>query len=160
MAPDLRPFTPAHAALVARWPRSLDEVVKWCGEREFPLPVERVVEWQQDADVQAYLLITDDDLPIGYGELWLDAEEGEVELARIIIAPAARGRGIGRMLVQGLLAEAAKTGWSEVFMRVHPNNEAALRCYRGAGFAPVAAELAEEWNIPQPFDYVWLRHQG
>jgi len=154
---DLVPFAPTQAGLVASWPRSAEEVVMWCGKQEFPLPVETVDAWQHSEEVRAYLLIADD-VPIGYGELWLDAQEDEVELARIILAPAARGRGVGRALVLSLLSEAVKIGWSDIFMRVHPDNTVALRCYRGAGFVPVEAELAAQWNVPQPVEYVWLRH--
>ena len=154
---ELLAFTPAHAALVAGWATSATEAVQWCGETVFPMPAQRVADWQQDSDVQGYLLIVDG-VPTGYGELWLDAEENEVELARIIIAPPARGQGLGRTLVRRLLDEAAQTGWSDVFVRVHPDNRAALRCYQGAGFVPVEAALAEEWNRPQPVDYAWLRH--
>jgi ribosomal protein S18 acetylase RimI-like enzyme len=155
--PILLPCSPAHAATVANWPSSADEATKWCGEGDFPVSAQRVADWQLDDDVRAYLLVVDD-VPCGYGELWLDAEEDEVELARIIVAPAARGRGLGRTLVLRLLAEAAKDGWSDVFMRVHPDNHRALRCYQGIGFRPVDAALAEEWNEDQPFDYVWLQH--
>lgn len=153
----LQDYTGAHANLVASWPRSAGEVVMWCGRREFPLPGEMIDAWQQDPDVRSRLLAADE-VPIGYGELWLDAEENEVELARIILAPAARGRGLGRTLVLALLAEAETTGYADIVMRVHPDNRAALRCYRGAGFEPVDAELAAEWNVPQPVNYVWLRH--
>ncbi|MGC5009621.1 GNAT family N-acetyltransferase [Streptosporangium sp. DT93] len=98
--------------------------------------------------------------PIGYGELWLDIEENEVELARIIVAPGARGRGVGRELVRALTRQAGETGLADVFMRVHPDNDRALRCYRGAGFLPVDPALAATWNLPQPIDYVWLRYAG
>ncbi|MFF7209210.1 hypothetical protein ACFZAU_01575 [Streptomyces sp. NPDC008238] len=50
------------------------------------------------------------------------------------------------------------TGLAEVFLRVHPDDAAALRCHLGAGFAPVTPELAAEWNVPQPVAYVRLRH--
>ncbi|MET8275214.1 GNAT family N-acetyltransferase [Streptomyces sp. NPDC005134] len=83
---------------------------------------------------------------VGYGELWFDAEEDEVELARIIVAPEARGKGLGRVLVCGLLAQAHESGCADVFMRVHPDNEKALKCYPEAGFVPVAPGLAENWN--------------
>jgi ribosomal protein S18 acetylase RimI-like enzyme len=152
----LRPSDRAHAAVVAGWARSADEVVMWCGRPEFPLPAEMVQAWPEDPEVRAHLLVADD-VPIGYGELWLDAEENEVELARIILAPAARGRGLGQALVLALLRRAVATGYGDIFMRVHPDNKAALRCYRHAGFVPVAPELAAEWNVPQPLDYVWLQ---
>jgi hypothetical protein len=43
-----------------------------------------------------------------------------------------------------------------VFLRVHPGNTAALRCYAAAGFDPVGPDQAAAWNTGQPFDYVWL----
>ncbi|MGW7070518.1 GNAT family N-acetyltransferase [Streptomyces sp. NPDC054855] len=75
-------------------------------------------------------------------------------------APGARGRGLGRRLVRGLAEQALRAGYTEIFMRVHPANTTALRCYRGAGFLPVDPALAAQWNIPQPVGYVWLRHAG
>lgn len=152
----LHPFTMTHAATVASWPRSAEEAAMWCGTGEFPVSVERVAGWQQEDDVQAYLLIMDDIL-VGYGELWLDAEENEVELARIIIAPAERGEGLGRLLVHELLSEAEKASYPEIFMRVHPDNSVALRCYQRVGFVQVEAALAKEWNAVQPVEYRWLR---
>ena len=90
---------------------------------------------------------------IGYGELWVDHDGGEVELARLIIDPRRRGRGAGRDLVAELVARAE---YPEVFLRVHPDNPVALRCYTGAGFVRVDAVLEAEWNAPQPVAYVWL----
>ncbi|WP_030772391.1 MULTISPECIES: GNAT family N-acetyltransferase [unclassified Streptomyces] len=153
---DLLPFADAHAAAVAGWPTSAQEVLMWCGRQEFPVPPRTIDDWQQDDDVQAHVLVQDEKV-VGYGELWFDAEEDEVELARIIVAPHARGQGLGRALVRGLLAQAVGAGHHDVFMRVHPDNGRALRCYLGAGFVPVAADLAESWNRAQPVDYIWLR---
>ncbi|MGA6224269.1 GNAT family N-acetyltransferase [Streptomyces umbrinus] len=155
---DLLPFSTAHATTVATWPLSATEVAMWCGRGDFPVAAETVAAWQQDTDVSARLLV-EDERPVAYGELWFDAEEDEVELARIIVAPEARGRGLGRVLVRGLLGEARNSGHSDVFMRVHPDNDRALRCYRGAGFVPVGPELTQAWNAVQPVAYVWLRHQ-
>lgn len=56
------------------------------------MPARTISAWQQDDDVQAHVLVEREKL-VGYGELWFDAEEDEVELARIIVAPEARGRG-------------------------------------------------------------------
>ncbi|GAA4181662.1 hypothetical protein GCM10022252_06410 [Streptosporangium oxazolinicum] len=156
---DLLPFTATYAATVAGWPASPLEVAMWCGRHEFPLPARVVADWQRGEDVRSHLLLAEEG-PLGYGELWVDTEEDEIELARIIVAPGARGRGIGRELVRGLAALAREAGYANVFMRVHPDNDRALRCYRGAGFLLVDAHLAAEWNVAQPVDYVWLRHAG
>ncbi|MER8006703.1 GNAT family N-acetyltransferase [Streptomyces sp. NPDC094149] len=154
---DLRRFAPVHAASVAGWPTSLTEVVMWCGGSEFPMPEETISGWQQGEDVEAYVLVEGERL-FAYGELWFDAEEDEVELARLIVDPEVRGEGVGRELVRGLLARAVEAGFDDVFMRVHPENDRALRCYSGAGFGPVDTSLQEEWNAAQPVNYTWLRH--
>ena len=156
---ELVPFTLAYAAVATSWARSAEEAVMWCEEREFRVPAQVVAGWQRDDEVRAHLLTVGDAL-IGYGELWLDAQEKEVELARIIIAPGVRGKGYGRILVQLLLPEAVKAGYPDIFMRVHPDNGIALRCYQRAGFVAVDASLAQAWNTGQPVSYVWLRHDG
>ncbi|MFD6285497.1 GNAT family N-acetyltransferase [Streptomyces anthocyanicus] len=153
----LHPFDDNHASTVAGWATTPAEALMWCGLREFPVPEGTVMAWQRDPDVTAYVLM-ETEPPLAYGELWLDAEEDEVELARIIVAPGVRGRGLGRRLVRHLLAQARLTGLPEVCMRVHPQNTAALRCYRGAGFEPVDAQSAACWNTGQPVEYAWLRH--
>ncbi|MFF1710113.1 GNAT family N-acetyltransferase [Streptomyces sp. NPDC058268] len=156
---DLRPFAPADAATVARWPVSAGEVAMWCGPRDFPVTARVIAGWQLDVDTRGYVLVEGEAL-LGYGEVWCDEDEGEAELARIIVAPDTRGRGAGRRLVRGLAALALRGGHAEIFMRVHPENTAALPCYRGAGFLPVDPALAAEWNAPQPVSHVWLRDAG
>ncbi|MGW5867698.1 N-acetyltransferase family protein [Streptomyces sp. NPDC055239] len=153
---ELRPFAVADAATVASWPASVGEVALWCGLRDFPVAARVVAEWQRDGDVRGHVLVEGERLR-AYGEVWCDEEEDEAELARIIVAPGFRGRGVGRLLVRGLAELALRVGYTEIFMRVHPGNAAALRCYRGAGFLPVDPALAAEWNNPQPVSYVWLR---
>ena len=151
---DLKPFDPAYAADVASWGGSPGEVLMWCGLREYPVPASAVLGWQSD-DVAGHLLFADGEL-VGYGELWFDDEEDEIELARIIVNPAVRGRGIGQVLVHRLTAAALATDYSDIFMRVHPDNTAALRCYQRASFTPVDPALAAAWNAEQPIAYVWL----
>jgi len=155
--PELLPFTPLHAARVAGWPRSAVEAQNWCGAATFPVPEQLVLDWQQDDDVRSQILITDG-APVGYGELWIDVEEDEIELARLIIDPAVRRRGLGRALVRLLVAQAQDLGPGDIFLRVNPANEIARRLYLGCGFTPVAATLAAEWNAAQPFAYHWLHY--
>ncbi|WP_151769666.1 GNAT family N-acetyltransferase [Streptomyces abyssomicinicus] len=155
---ELLPFDPAHSAAVAGWPASATEAVLWCGAREFPVPARTVDTWRQDDDVHAFGLYDEGRL-LAYGEVWHDTEEDEAELARLIVDPGARGRGVGRELVRALAERAGDAGFEDVFLRVHPDNERAIRCYRGAGFTPVDPGLARDWNAAQPVAYVWLRHE-
>ncbi len=48
--------------------------------------------------------------------------------------PPARRRGIGRLLVRELVAEARRRGAGEVLLEVREDNEAAQRLYAGEGF--------------------------
>jgi ribosomal protein S18 acetylase RimI-like enzyme len=150
----LRAFTADLAATVASWVMSPAEAVMWCGHTDGLLPVEKIASWATGEGVHAFGLYADDRL-VGYGELWIDDDEVEVELARLIVDPARRGQGIGRALVAELVSRAQER-YPSIFMRVHPDNGAALRCYAAAGFERVSADLEAEWNAPQPVNYAWL----
>jgi ribosomal protein S18 acetylase RimI-like enzyme len=56
-----------------------------------------------------------------------------------------------------LLVARARDHHPAVFLRVRPDNAPALRCYTAAGFKPVPAEQANEWNQSQPVPYTWLK---
>ncbi|MDI1461495.1 GNAT family N-acetyltransferase [Catellatospora sp. KI3] len=142
------------AGLVSGWATTAAEVAAWCSRDRAPVPPEVVASWSGEPDVRAYLLLEGDE-PVGYGELWLDDEEGEVELARLLIAPRRRGHGLGRELVRALTG-LARRAHPTVFLRLVPGNDAALACYLGAGFVRVAAEQEREWNAIQPRPYLWL----
>jgi GNAT superfamily N-acetyltransferase len=150
----LHPFPAELAGQVSGWATTNAETTMWCGRLTAPVPPGQIQAWAAEDGVRPYGLFHDERL-IAYGELWVDDDEAEVELARLIVDPAERGHGIGRRLV-GELIVPARAAYPAVMMRVHPDNAAALRCYAAVGFEPVAAELAAEWNIPQPVDYVWL----
>jgi [ribosomal protein S18]-alanine N-acetyltransferase len=94
---------------------------------------------------------------VGYGELWEDRDLDEAELARLVIAPAFRGKGHGRALTRALADEAHRRGFGEVWLRVVPDNAAARRAYEAAGFARATADQEAEFNAGQPRTYVWMR---
>jgi [ribosomal protein S18]-alanine N-acetyltransferase len=145
------------AAVVAGWSGSVEEARRWCSVAEHPFPAERVRGWWADPDVRPWLLVTEPGgRPVGYGELWLDADEGEVELARLIIDPAHRRSGLGRALVAALVATAADTGLSGCLLRVAPDNAPAIALYSATGFVEVEPERTAEWNQGQPAAYRWF----
>lgn len=149
------------AATVAGWSRSAAEAGRWCSVAAHPFPAEQVRDWWAGDDVQPWLLVEGPDaVPIAYGEVWLDAEEDEVELARLIVDPQRRRTGVGRRLVAELVGAAERTGLAGCLLRVAPDNAPALGLYRAAGFAEVDAERTAEWNTGQPVAYVWFEWPG
>ena len=66
---------------------------------------------------------------------------------------------MGRRLVDRLAAMARASGRAACFLRVVPDNTAALTLYHSAGFTDVDPDLAVQWNRGQPAAYVWLEHR-
>ena len=154
----LREFRESDAREVARWATTMDEVRRWAGsDPGWPVDVSVFGRWHAEPDVRPYVLC-DGEEPVGYGEVWIDEPEQEVELARILVNPECRGRGLGKRLVRRLLERASLAGLPDAFVRVVPENGPALACYRGAGFSPVSEPEREEFNRGQPLDYVWMHY--
>jgi ribosomal-protein-alanine N-acetyltransferase len=65
------------------------------------------------------------------------AAGGEAEILTLAVAPAARGRGLGRRLLQAAITKARDLGAETMFLEVGTENPAALALYAGLGFAKV-----------------------
>ncbi len=156
-SPDLTlvPYRPEWAATVASWAATVEEAMAWCSAGDVPIPASTVEQWASADDVEVWALLDVDEV-VAYGEVWTDDEEAETELAHLIVAPSRRGAGVGVVLVRAL-AERASAVYPDVYMRMRPDNVAALRCYARAGFAPLSAADTDRFNEGQPTRYVWLR---
>ncbi len=73
----------------------------------------------------------------GDGLVLARAAAGEAEILTLAVAPAARGQGLGAMLLGGAMQGAVLRGAGEMFLEVAAGNAAALALYRSAGFAEV-----------------------
>lgn len=83
-----------------------------------------------------FLVVRMGGTPVGCGALRvLDAETAE--LKRMYVAPAARGTGLGRRLVDALEAEARALGVRRLVLETGTRQEAALALYRATGFVPI-----------------------
>lgn len=153
---ELERFDPSHAERILGWARSAEERDAWAsiGEAEARPDIFRT--WHRDPDVHPFVLHVDGET-VGYGEVWEDREAAEVELARIIVDPERRGRGLGRRLVELLVREATARGFTQIWVRVVPTNGPALACYRSAGFDRATPEEEAAFNRGQPRGYVWMR---
>jgi ribosomal protein S18 acetylase RimI-like enzyme len=60
-------------------------------------------------------------------------DRSELRLVDLVVLPEAQGQGLGRILVEAVLALADNLG-EEARLDVHPGNEKARRLYEGLGF--------------------------
>lgn len=121
-----------------------------------PISSDDVLAWWDTPDVEPWVMVDDAGDVVGYGEIWVDAEEDEVELARLIVPEALRGRGLGKALVQLLLPVAGALAMTTTFLRVEPDNAVAIGCYLASGFYRLGPEESAVWNEGQRREWVWM----
>jgi putative acetyltransferase len=101
------------------------------GANHFHLGAEQVSQGRG-----AFLLAYRGDTPVGCGALRLiDAETGE--LKRMYVAPAERGKGVGRQLLAALEAEARALGVRRLVLETGVRQGAAMALYQATGFRPI-----------------------
>lgn len=95
---------------------------------------------RRDALAQVWVALEDDAL-LGAvtvatqgGPLAELADEGEAVIRHLVTAPAARGRGVGQLLVQACLEAARADGCRLVKLSTHPRMATAQRLYERLGF--------------------------
>jgi ribosomal-protein-alanine N-acetyltransferase len=94
------------------------------------------VEEVTDAELRYYLVAESDDGEIlGDGGLMTIAETAQIVTVGVL--PHARRQGIGRVLVQALVAEARRRQAEEVLLEVRIDNDAAQRLYESEGFSVI-----------------------
>lgn len=84
-----------------------------------------------------FVLARLDGTPAGCGG-WRRFDEETVEIKRVFVVPAARGRGVARALLSHLEADARDQGHCRAVLETGVRQEAALRLYRGLGWSPTA----------------------
>jgi ribosomal protein S18 acetylase RimI-like enzyme len=58
-------------------------------------------------------------------------------IAAMAVAPSARGRGVGKRIMQGVIDEAVERGERSVLLEVFEHNTPAVHLYQGLGFEPL-----------------------
>ena len=152
----IEPFAEEHAQTILTWVESPEDREAWASRADLELTATLFRDWHSDPDVHPYVL-TENGRLCAYGEVWTDDAAAEAELAHLVVAPEARGRGIGRRLVALLSRRARELGFEEIWVRVLSTNEAALATYAAAGFVRAAPEQEAGFNAGQPHSYVWMR---
>jgi putative acetyltransferase len=90
---------------------------------------------QYAAPTGRLLLACENDTVLGCAAL-RRVDESTCEMKRVYVRPAARGKGLGRRLVEAVLSEAKLAGYSRLCLDVLPEFTAAQELYESLGFVP------------------------
>lgn len=91
------------------------------------------------ADISVVLVARDDDgTPVGCGALRA-LGDGAAEVKRMYVVPAARRRGVSRVLLVALEEAARTRGWTTLRLETGPLQTAAVALYESGGYRPIAA---------------------
>lgn len=140
----LRPACPSDFLALAAWIQDASACLRWAGPN-LPYPFAGGdLETLLAVEGRASYILADATAPVAFGQHWV-LTPGRVHLGRILVAPEARGRGLGRILCQRLMAAAVQaTGAQAITLRVYRDNAVAQALYTSLGFLPVAAESTDE----------------
>ncbi|GIJ19640.1 N-acetyltransferase [Micromonospora lutea] len=101
--------------------------------------------WTWERDSHRMTLAVRDDALAGFSYFGPDDEDGSDAgmLCAIHLAPAERGRGVGRELMSDALAGMRKRGWRRAVLWVLRDNLPARRFYERGGWQPTGTEQNE-----------------
>jgi GNAT superfamily N-acetyltransferase len=140
------------------------EYLEWVNVRageEYGIQFEVLAKLEQDlGEIEQFLppqgrmlLVMEDERPVGIGCLRsIGADMGEIK--RMYVSPACRGRGLGRALLEALLAQAREMGFCTVRLDSPRFMHVAHALYRSAGFGEV--DPYAESEIPPEFWQYWV----
>ena len=106
-----------------------------------------------------YVVAVDDDGDggvLGYAGLRAVGVEGDIQT--IAAAAHARGRGVGRAMLEELLAEAERRGVRELFLDVRVDNDVARGLYESVGFRRIGVRPA--YYQPEGVDAVVMKREA
>ena len=90
-----------------------------------------------------------------YAGLHAPQREPQADIQTIAVVGAARGRGLGRVLMQQLTAEARERGARELFLEVRADNPTAKALYDSLGFVEIATR--PKYYQPDGVDAIVMR---
>jgi ribosomal-protein-alanine N-acetyltransferase len=127
-------------AIVPMTPADLEAVVA-IEALSFPIP------WTTDMfvaemrhDFSRCRVLRDDGRVLGYIVFWLTVDE--VQLHQVAVHPDARGRRLGRRLMEAMLGEGRDHGAGSAILEVRVGNAAAIALYERLGFARAGVRRA------------------
>lgn len=145
----LRSATTADADLLLAWRNDPETRAASFSTEE--IPREAHLRWlagKLEDERCALLIIEVAGAPVGQVRLEKEGDSAEVHIA---LAPAARGRSIGRQALRSAVAEAPSLlGVSRITANVKADNEASLRAFEAAGFRAVTRDAGLVALVAEP----------
>lgn len=139
----LRPATMADAHMLLEW-RNDPTTVRQSIDRRRVGALEHVAWLEETVKREGRKLFVAQwgGHPVGTGRLDLSPDGKAAELS-LTVAPVARGRGFGKMVLALLIEEATHLGFSVQTARVRADNVASMVAFLKAGFVPVTDQVIE-----------------
>jgi N6-L-threonylcarbamoyladenine synthase len=92
---------------------------------------------------------------IAYAGLAISSATSQADIQTIAVSEDARGQGLGRALMNSLLAEARSKSLTEVFLEVRADNQTAEALYRSLGFEQI--DVRKRYYQPDDVDALVMR---
>jgi [ribosomal protein S18]-alanine N-acetyltransferase len=134
----IRPIMEEDLPLVRAWMREACEAPRW-SDADLAAVI-RGPAVDQRRLRRGWVAEQDDSGAVGFliaAALAIPGEPAECELEFVLVAPQARGRGIGRTLVHAVQEWARSLRAEEIWLEVRESNTRARRLYEHCGFAVV-----------------------
>lgn len=130
----LRAAVEADVEALMQWFPTYDDVNIWGGPSfRYPLTRESFFEDIQWGRMASFGLFDTKGRLAGFGQLY--DRDKRIHLARLVVDPKQRGLGLGRRLIEMLMAAGRDLYPRDQYsLFVYRANEPAYRCYRGVGF--------------------------
>lgn len=133
-----------HVADMMSWFTSEEQAKGWGGPNvRFPFDRETFDEDVAWRELASFVMVAaSQDSMLAFGQFY--DKLGRLHLARLAVAPALRGRGLGGELIRCLIEHGRLSmGPVECSLWVATHNTSAYRCYRKEGFADAARPEGE-----------------
>ncbi len=136
------------AASPAQWSEAAALIRAYLGELPFEIDfqdldrelVELASEYGPPSGAGLLARAADGGGALGFvGVRTFDAAEGDAELKRMYVAPAARGRRVGRALAVGAVHAARQLGYRRLLLDTVASMTTAIGVYESLGFVPIEA---------------------
>lgn len=134
-----RPIEADDIPIICQFPQSAQELYFLFPKASYPLSVEQLknaIDQRHDSTV-----VLQDHCVVGFANFYICEPEVKCSVGNVIIAPEARGQGVGQYLIEAMVDIAVtKHKAKELHLSCFNQNVSGLLLYQKLGFRPFAIE--------------------